>query len=71
LRDESFGALAYHYDSRKLVFLKSRDLVDLVRDLEMHASAKQAIEAHVAPEHHGQYVGALRSLAQSEVICER
>ncbi|MCX6513169.1 MAG: mycofactocin biosynthesis chaperone MftB [Actinobacteria bacterium] len=26
LRDESFGALAYHYGNRRLVFLKSRPL---------------------------------------------
>ncbi len=29
LRPEPFGALAYHYDTRRLVFLKSTDLVDL------------------------------------------
>jgi hypothetical protein len=30
LRDESFGALAYHYGTRRLLFLKSRPLVELV-----------------------------------------
>ncbi len=33
LRDESFGALAYHYGNRRLVFLKSWTLVDLVSSL--------------------------------------
>ena len=27
LRDEAFGALAYHHGNRRLVFLKSRELV--------------------------------------------
>ena len=30
LRPEPFGALAYHYDTRRLVFLKDRDLVRVV-----------------------------------------
>ena len=34
LRDESFGALAYHYGTRRLLFLKSRTLVDLVSALD-------------------------------------
>ena len=29
LRDESFGALAYHFGTRRLMFLKSRRLVEL------------------------------------------
>ncbi len=33
LRSEPFGALAYHFDTRRLVFLKSPTLVDLVDGL--------------------------------------
>jgi putative mycofactocin binding protein MftB len=34
LRPERFGALAYHYGTRRLSFLKSRRLLDVVRGLE-------------------------------------
>ena len=52
LRDESFGALAYHYGNRRLVFLKSRELVELVRRLEEFESAVVAIAAVVVPDQH-------------------
>ncbi len=47
LRDESFGALAYHYGNRRLVFLKSRMLVELVSSLDEYPSAAAAIAALV------------------------
>ena len=47
LRDESFGALAYHYGNRRLVFLKSRTLVELVSSLSEYPSAAEAIVAVV------------------------
>ncbi|HEU5081817.1 MAG TPA: mycofactocin biosynthesis chaperone MftB [Acidimicrobiales bacterium] len=70
LRPEPFGALAYHYDTRRLVFLKSPDLVDLVRALEQHASAGAAIDAVVAPAaaRRPAYVTALASLCESGVV---
>ena len=34
LRPEPFGALAYHYDTRRLVFLKHLDVVRVVRALD-------------------------------------
>jgi putative mycofactocin binding protein MftB len=40
LRDEAFGALAYHHDTRRLVFLKSVALVDVVRRLEEFATVR-------------------------------
>ncbi len=48
LRPEPFGALAYHFDTRRLVFLKSSDLVDLVHALAEHPSAGHAIDAVAA-----------------------
>ena len=68
LRDESFGALAYHYGNRRLVFLKSRTLVDLVSSLQDYPSAAQAIEAIVPEGQHDVYRRALARLAASEVI---
>ena len=68
LRDESFGALAYHYGTRRLLFLKSRTLVELVSALEHHESATAAIAAVVPAHERSQYGRALARLAASEVI---
>jgi putative mycofactocin binding protein MftB len=68
LRDESFGALAYHYDNRRLVFLKSKALVELVVDLEHHECARAAAAAHVKPAEVDAYVAALSRLYDSGVI---
>lgn len=68
LRSESFGALAYHYDNRRLVFLKSTALVELVVDLEHHECARTAAAAHVAPSEVDAYVVALARLYDAGVI---
>ena len=68
LRDESFGALAYHYGNRRLVFLKSRLLVDLVSSLGEYPSAAEAIAALVPEKQRAGYERALTRLASSEVI---
>ncbi len=68
LRDESFGALAYHYGTRRLLFLKSRPLVELVSALDRYESATAAIEALVPENERAQYTRALARLAKSEVI---
>jgi putative mycofactocin binding protein MftB len=71
LRDESFGALAYHYGTRRLLFLKSPMLVALVSDLERYPSARAAVEAIVPVAERSQYSRALARLAASEVIDAR
>jgi putative mycofactocin binding protein MftB len=68
LRDEAFGALAYHYGTRRLVFLKSRLLVDLVSSLGAYPSAGEAITALVPEARRTSYERALSRLAASEVI---
>ena len=68
LRDESFGALAYHYGNRRLVFLKSRTLVDVVVSLHEYPSAGAALEALVPEDQQDAYGRALARLAASEVI---
>ncbi len=45
LRPEPFGALAYHYDNRRLNFLRSPELVRLVGDLEHFDSTKAAFDS--------------------------
>ncbi len=68
LRDESFGALAYHYGTRRLLFLKSKPLVSLVSSLGDYESADAAIAALVPEAERPQYRRALARLATSEVI---
>jgi mycofactocin biosynthesis protein MftB len=68
LRDESFGALAYHYGTRRLMFLKSRTLVALVSSLDQYESATAAIAAVVPEAERSTYRRALARLAASEVI---
>jgi putative mycofactocin binding protein MftB len=69
LRPEPFGALAYHYGNRRLTFLKSPDLVELVRDLERHETLAAALEArHVPADRRATYLRALATLETSEVI---
>ncbi len=68
LRDESFGALAYHYGNRRLVFLKSRLLVEVVSSLQDYPSAADAIRALVPEGQRASYTRALARLAVSEVI---
>lgn len=71
LRDEAFGALAYHHGNRRLVFLKSPELVALVRGLAEYASAHEAIDVFVAADQHQRYVVALSSLFRSELLSGR
>lgn len=46
VRPEPFGALLYHFGTRKLSFLKDRRVVDVVRSLDDHATARDACSAH-------------------------
>ena len=71
LRDEAFGALAYHYGNRRLVFLKSRPLVELVTSLHEFPSADAALDALVPEAQRAAYRRALARLAASEVIDAR
>ena len=70
LREEAFGALAYHYGNRRLVFLKSRALVAVVTALEAYPTASAAVEARVPAADRARYVQALARLAGSGVIDE-
>lgn len=68
LRDEVFGALAYHHVTRRLVFLKSGPLVALVRRLGEFNSAREAISALVDPAEYERYVMALGALQRSGLL---
>jgi putative mycofactocin binding protein MftB len=72
LRPEPFGALAYHFGNRRLSFLKTRQLVTVVRLLESHDSAADALAAADVPvSQRARYAAALAVLADSEVIDAR
>jgi putative mycofactocin binding protein MftB len=72
LRPEPFGALAYHFGNRRLSFLKSRQLVAVVRLLSSYDSAADALDAAGVPAgQRARYAAALAALADSEVIDER
>lgn len=69
LRPERFGALVYHYGTRRLTFLKSPQLTAIVRDIGKHPSLDAALDAHdVRPERRPALLRALATLAKSEVI---
>jgi putative mycofactocin binding protein MftB len=72
LRPEPFGALAYHYGNRRLVFLRHKDIVRVVEALGAHDSLGEALSAcDVAPARWPSFVKALLSLESSEVVRER
>jgi putative mycofactocin binding protein MftB len=72
LRPESFGALAYHFGTRRLSFLKSPTLLAIVESLGDQPSAVDACRAAgVSDEAMPSYEKALATLAASGMICER
>jgi putative mycofactocin binding protein MftB len=72
LRPESFGALAYHFGTRRLSFLKSRTLLAVVESLADQPTAHDACRAAgVPPEEWSRYERALDTLAESGMICPR
>ena len=69
LRPEPFGALAYHFGNRKLVFLKRPELVTVVRGLAGAGDVRSALVAAGVPEAAWPaYLTALAGLAASEMI---
>ncbi|MEJ7801005.1 MAG: mycofactocin biosynthesis chaperone MftB [Ilumatobacter sp.] len=72
LRPEPFGALAYHYDTRRLVFLKHPDVVRVVRALADHATVAGALDAcGIDAARHDAFEQALISLIESEMLHDR
>ncbi len=72
LRPEPFGALAYHFGTRRLSFLKNPELVDVVRRLADSSSVEVALrDARVPEPHWPAYVGALQGLATGGMIRRR
>ena len=72
LRPEPFGALAYHYGNRRLIFLKHPDVVRVVRELANHATLDDTLRAcDINPKRWKSFAMAIDSLINSEVVRER
>jgi mycofactocin biosynthesis protein MftB len=69
VRPEPFGALLYHFGTRKLSFLKNRTIVEVINSLADHPDARSACraagvdDAAAAP-----YLHALGVLVQSNML---
>ncbi len=71
LRDEAFGALAYHYGNRRLTFLNDDRLVTVVRDGGRYDDTESALDAAgVAAAERPAYLAALAKLAASGIVTE-
>jgi mycofactocin biosynthesis protein MftB len=72
LRPEPFGALAYHFGTRRLSFLKTRKLLAVVQALGEHPTGLDACRAAgVSEAELPAYARALESLAGSGMLVER
>jgi putative mycofactocin binding protein MftB len=72
VRPERFGALLYHFGTRRLSFLKSPALLTVIRELGDAPSAREACRrAGLAPAELPAYATALQTLASSRMICPR
>jgi mycofactocin biosynthesis protein MftB len=72
VRPERFGALLYHFGTRRLSFLKSPALLTVVSSLGDAPSARAACaQAGVAPAELPAYATALATLASSQMIRAR
>ena len=72
IRPEPFGALLYHFGTRRLSFLKDRRLLDVVRALPDAATAREAcLQAGIAEGELPTYARALATLVSTDMLQER
>ncbi|HEX3787376.1 MAG TPA: mycofactocin biosynthesis chaperone MftB [Pseudonocardiaceae bacterium] len=72
IRPERFGALLYHFGTRRLSFLKHPTLLTVVRSLDSQPTARSAcLAAGVSVEQLPTYEKALATLAESTMISPR
>ena len=72
LRPEPFGALLYHFGTRRLSFLANQKVLTIVRALAEQPTARAACaSAGVLEAELPAYVRALAALADSDMITER
>jgi putative mycofactocin binding protein MftB len=72
VRPEPFGALLYHFGTRRLSFLKDRRLLEVVQCLADSASAREAcIAARLSAADLPAFERALATLAATDMLQER
>lgn len=69
VRPEPFGALLYHFGTRKLSFLKNRTIVAVVNSLDEHPDIRSACRAAgIGDDAQGPYLHALGVLVKSNML---
>ncbi len=69
VRPEPFGALLYHFGTRKLSFLKNVKIVEVVNSLDAHPDARSACRAAgIVDDAQAPYLHALSVLVQSNML---
>jgi putative mycofactocin binding protein MftB len=69
VRPESFGALLYHFGTRKLSFLKNTTIVEVVNSLADHPDGRSALRAAgVDDDRQAPYLHALGVLVTSKML---
>ncbi|HEX5252722.1 MAG TPA: mycofactocin biosynthesis chaperone MftB [Mycobacterium sp.] len=72
VRPEPFGALLYHFGTRKLSFLKNRTILNVVQSLADHADIRAACRAAgVDDAAQAPYLHALGVLVESNMLVPR
>lgn len=71
IRPEPFGALLYHFGTRKLSFLKDRRLLEVIQVLPDYPTARAACEIVGVHENEmAQFQIALTTLRDSDMLVE-
>ena len=72
VRPESFGALLYHFGTRKLSFLKNTTILAVVSSLDDHPDARSALRAAgVDDDRQAPYLHALGVLVSSKMLIHK
>ena len=72
VRPEPFGALLYHFGTRKLSFLKNTTIVEVVNLLADYPDARTALRAAgIDDAEQAPYVHALSVLVQSKMLVRK
>jgi mycofactocin biosynthesis protein MftB len=72
VRPEPFGALLYHFGTRKLSFLKNRTILTVVQSLDDHPDVRSACRAAgVDDAQQRPYLHALGVLVESRMLVPR
>ena len=72
VRPERFGALLYHFGTRRLSFLKDRRLLDVLERLDGSPTARHACdEAGVTADALAAFEQALQRLVETDMLQER